>query len=69
MDIIIGNVKKIIANKGLKYKAVAAKANINERRFYRIMQGVAEVNCTELAQICSALDVEPNDVYGINKSA
>ena len=65
MDAIINNIKSIIASAGLKYKAVAAMAGIDEGRFYRIMQGITELSCAELSVICRALKVTPNDVYGI----
>ena len=69
MHIILENLKQIIAESGLKYKSVAAMAGINESRFYRIMQGVTELSCAELAAICTALKITPNDEYGIKKSA
>lgn len=69
METIIGNLKNTISKAGLKYKAVAAMAGIDEGRFYRIMQGVTELSCEELAAICTALQITPNDAYGIKESA
>ena len=69
MDVIISNLKRIIAESGLKYKSVAAMAGINENRFYRIMQGTTELSCADLAAVCTALKITPNDAYGIEKSA
>ena len=69
MDIILSNLKRIIAESGLKYKSVAAIAGINESRFYRIIQGATELSCADLAAVCTALKITPNDAYGIKQSA
>lgn len=65
MQEIINNIKSIITDKGLKYKSVAAKSGIDTARFYRIMQGTSYISCEEIANICQALHITPNDVYGI----
>ena len=65
MDVILKNLKGIITRSGFKYKAGAAKSGIDEKRFYRIMQGTTELSCAELSSICTALNITPNDVYGV----
>lgn len=69
MDLIIDNIKEVIGAKGLKYKAVASMAEINTGRFYRIIQKTTPISCDEIAAVCHALDVTPNDIYGVGKSA
>ena len=70
MNTITKNIRDIIDERGLKYKAVATMSNIGVGRFYRLMQGGAQITCEEVADVCTALNITPNDVfYGVSKSA
>lgn len=67
MEKIVANLRSIISNTGLKYKAVAEQSGINVGRFYRIIQGSTELTCDEIASLCRTLNITPNELYGITR--
>ena len=69
MDIIVFNLRNIIDSKGLKYKSVAELSGIPIGRFYRIVQGAAEITCDEIASMCKALHITPNELFDTSKTA
>lgn len=59
------NIRMIIDNKGLKHCAVAAKAGYSKRMFSDILCGRKVIKADDIERICNALEITPNDVFGI----
>ena len=65
MSIIAENTRNIIKEKGLKNKAVAERAGYTEQKFSRILNGQKIIESKDILRIANALDVTPNDLFGI----
>lgn len=52
-------IRGYIESKGLKFNFVAEKADINPKRFYRLINGNAPLGIDEYEKICKGLSVEP----------
>lgn len=63
-SIIVTNTRRIIADKGLKQRAVAAKAGFSEKQFSALMTGRRIIKDTDVMAIAIALDATPNDLFG-----
>lgn len=61
----ITNTRRITAEKGLKNKAVAQRIGITEKQFSNLMNGRRIIKDVDVIAIASALDVTPNDLFGI----
>ena len=64
LSLIAANTKRIIADKGLKQRAVAAKAGFSEKQFSALMTGRRIIKDTDVMAIAIALDATPNDLFG-----
>ena len=62
---VAGIIKKIINEKGLKQKSVAEKAGIPEKKFSSMLTGKATIKACYIPVIAKALDVTPNDLFGV----
>ena len=62
-SLIAENTKRIIADKGLKQRAVAAKAGFSEKQFSALMTGRRIIKDTDVMAIAIALDTTPNDLF------
>lgn len=60
--------RRILNERGLKQYAVAKKAGYTPQQFSRMMTGRAEIYWDDVLRIATALDVTPNDLYGIEKT-
>ncbi|MBR6398820.1 MAG: helix-turn-helix transcriptional regulator [Lachnospiraceae bacterium] len=61
---VIENIRSIIAEKGLKQKAVAEKAGFTPQEFSNILNDRRKlIRVEHIAPIAVALGVEPNDLY------
>lgn len=67
MNPIVKNTKKILQERGLKQKAFAEKAGYTEQRFSRKMAGYSPITWEDVLKIVNALEVTPNDLYGIKE--
>lgn len=63
-SLIAANTKRIIADKGLKQKAVAAKAGFSDKQFSALMNGRRIIKDIDVMAIATALDATPNDLFG-----
>ncbi len=63
-SLIVANTKRIIADKGLKQRAVAAKAGFSEKQFSALMTGRRIIKDVDVMAIALALDATPNDLFG-----
>lgn len=61
---IAANTKRIISEKGLKQRAVAAKAGFSEQQFSALMTGRRIIKDVDVMAIAIALDTTPNDLFG-----
>lgn len=63
--------RKIIQDKGLKQKSVAIKAGYTDQQFSNLLNGRKIFSAYDVLRIAAALEVTPNDLFGIvpNKSA
>ncbi len=69
MEIIVSNLRRILKERGMKQKALAEQAHINEKTLSAMLNGRREIHHTEIVRICNVLGITPNDLYGISKSA
>lgn len=65
-SIIIDNTRSIIRERGLKQRAVAEKANMPEKQFSALMNGRKVMKDTDVIAIANALNVTPNDLFGLS---
>lgn len=63
MNIVISNIRRIMAEKGLKQKYVAEKSEFSEQDFSNMMNGRKRIDTSYIPRICFALDAEPNDLF------
>ena len=65
MNIITENVQRILKERGLKKGAFAEQAGYTLQQFSRMMTGRARIYWDDVLRLANALDVTPNDLYGI----
>lgn len=61
---VVENTRRIIAQKGLKNGAVAARAGYTEKQFSAILCRRRAVRDTDIIAISEALEVTPNELLG-----
>ena len=64
---IAENVKKIIREKCLKQGALAEKAGYDCKKFSNMLNGRKVITDVDVIKIANALEVAPNDLYGITE--
>lgn len=69
MDVVVKNIIRIIDEKGLKRKYVAARVGITEATLSNYLNGVSRIRADMIPLFCAALNVEPNDIYAPVKEA
>jgi len=69
MELITGNIRKILNSKGFKNKSVAERAGIGEKAFSDMLNGRRTIKADDILKIANALYVEPNALFGVGKSA
>lgn len=52
-------IRKHIENNGLKFNFVAEKAEIPEKKFYRLINSESKISAEDFGKICRGLDVNP----------
>lgn len=65
-SLIANNTKRIIAYKGLKMRAVAAKAGLSDKQFSALLNNRKVTKDVDILAIANALEVTPNDLFGVN---
>lgn len=65
MNLVARNTKEIIAQQGIKQKVVAEKAGYTASQFSNMLHGRKIIDWRDVLRICDALNVLPNDLYGI----
>lgn len=67
MDIIIiDNIRELIKDSGRKQRFVANLAGIPEKQFSDMLNGRKKIEAKDIAAIAAALEVTPNELFGIN---
>ncbi|HBH71121.1 MAG TPA: XRE family transcriptional regulator [Lachnospiraceae bacterium] len=61
---ITNNARRIIAEKGLKQCAVAKMAGYTPQEFSDMLCGRRVIRANDIAAICMALEITPNDLFG-----
>ena len=61
------NIAGVIENKGLKQIYIAKKAGYSPQEFNDMLNGRRLIKVNDIARIASALDVDVNCLYGIEK--
>ena len=62
-SVIAENTKRIIAEKGLKNRAVAARAGFSEKQFSALLNHRRVIKDVDVVAIASALEVTPNELF------
>jgi len=68
-SIVADNAKRIIADKGLKKVAAAYKAGLSEKQFSALLNHRKIAKDTDIIAIANALEVTPNELFGISGSS
>lgn len=62
-SVIADNTKRIISEKGMKHKAIAAKIGMNEKQFSNLLNGRKIIRDTDIEALSVALNVTPNELF------
>ena len=62
-------IERIIKEKGIKQYAVANKAGYTKQQFNDMLNGRKIIKAIDILAIAKALEVSPNDLYGIKENA
>lgn len=62
-SVTAANVKRIISERGYKQKYIAQIAGYDEASFSNLLNGRKIMTDVDIAAICNALNVEPNDLF------
>ena len=62
-SVIAENTKRIISDKGMKHKAIAAKIGMNEKQFSDLLNGRKIIRDTDIEALSVALNVTPNELF------
>lgn len=62
-----GNIIRLIDERGLKQRAVAAKAGYKPQQFNDMLNGRRIIRVIDMLAIANALGVTPNILYGLDQ--
>lgn len=62
-------IKKIIEERGYKYKAIAGRIGVSEQIFSSIMTGRRKMSTDEFFKFCELMDIDPSSLYKECKDA
>lgn len=66
MSTVIANTEAIIKDRGLKKKCVAEKAGYSRQQFSNLLNGRKVFKVDDVLRIANALEVTPNDLFGLS---
>ncbi|MEE1154809.1 MAG: helix-turn-helix transcriptional regulator [Acutalibacteraceae bacterium] len=66
MNSVVYNINRIIKERGLKKNVVAEKAGYSANQFSAFLHGRKTIKASDVYSIAKALEVTPNDLFGIN---
>lgn len=62
-DVVVMNVRRLIADKGYKQYKVAEKANLAPRDLSAMLNGRKQILSIHIIPLAAALEVTPNDLF------
>lgn len=62
-SVIAENTKRIISEKGIKHKAIAAKIGMSEKQFSDLLNSRKIIRDTDIEVLSIALNVTPNELF------
>ena len=65
--IVAKQIRKIIAEQGVKHKVISNRAGYTEQQFSDILNGRRIIRDVDVFKIAEALGVTPNVLYGIEE--
>lgn len=65
MKSVVQNINLIIKERGLKKSAIAKKAGYSAHQFSDFLHGRRIIKASDIYSIAKALEVTPNDLFGI----
>lgn len=68
MSIVVENVRRILSERGLKQGIVASSAGYTYQSFNNLMNGRKIITDTDICRLAVALNVSPNELFGIESS-
>jgi len=63
MSIVVENVKRCIADKGLKQKYIAERMNMSQQDFSNLLNGRKEFKIEYVAPVCRILGISANELF------
>ena len=66
-SVVAENVKRIIAEKCLSKGAIGKRAGYGIQKFSNMLNGRKIITDADVINIAIALDVEPNELYGLKR--
>ncbi|MBQ7880687.1 MAG: helix-turn-helix transcriptional regulator [Clostridia bacterium] len=60
------NIKNARKFKNLTQSAVAKQLNMTQQQYSRFENGVFELNYSQIVQICTLLNITPNEIFGFD---
>ena len=67
-SVVPENIERIIKEKGIKQYAVANRAGYTKQQFNDMLNGRKIIKAIDILAIAKALEVSPNDLYGIKEN-
>lgn len=67
-DVILKRINLIMVNKGFKQLDLAEKSYIGQSTLSKLMKGEMRITLNHIIKICKALDIEPCDLFSLNKN-
>ncbi|MEE0265553.1 MAG: helix-turn-helix transcriptional regulator [Acutalibacteraceae bacterium] len=68
MKSVVHNISSIIEERGYKKSSIAKKAGYSNKQFSDFLHGRRTIKATDVYSIAKALEVTPNDLFGITKA-
>lgn len=66
---VADRINSVIVGAGLKQKYLAEKIGVSERVLTAMLSGRRKISADEFYDICLALNMTPNELYGVTEDA
>ena len=63
------NLRRIIESRGMKKKTIAQRAGYTGQQLSDILHGRKSLRAEDIAALCTAMDVTPNELFGVDGRA
>lgn len=61
-------IKMVIAEKGIKKQTVASAMHLTPQQFSDLLSGRRILRQTDVVNVCEALNITPNELYGFTEA-